>query len=109
MKIQPTPEQKERVIEYLTTAITPRKVAFIAESLNVSYKEAKGISQAMSDSGLIKRLSYGNEQYTIISRGSTGLLDDSSPVNAKPLKVDKYRRELYAQLEAARSAIPSIG
>lgn len=31
------------------------------------------------------------------------------PIKAPPLKVDKHRRELYAQLAAARAAVPSKG
>lgn len=31
------------------------------------------------------------------------------PIKAPPLKVDKHRRELYAQLAAARAEIPSKG
>jgi len=34
---------------------------------------------------------------------------DHTPIKTEPLKVDKYRRELYRELAEARASIPSIG
>ena len=62
------------------------------------------------DNKILVSLSKRDRTYYVPTKEQlTTASPDHTPVKTEPLKVDKYRRELYRELAEARASIPSIG
>lgn len=106
-----TKEQADQVIQYLKKAGSPRNVNLISLHMKMKYQDGKEMLIEMKDDNLIHPTRYGKLMYFV---GGEDILScreskDVVLVEFKPLKVDRYRRALYEELDALRASIPSIG
>lgn len=89
-------------------------VSALAKKFKVGDSAMLTLLNEMATSGKIRRAPQRNNRVMAFYVPTEGQLNAERRMAEEvraiaPLKVDKHRRELYAQLAAARLSIPSIG
>lgn len=98
------------IIEYLDAAAgASRNLSSIYKAMNMDCRACRLLLVDMVSDGLIHEDGFMSQSYYSGEVREKLDIAPYEPLKAKPLKVDKYRLALYAELAAARGAIKSKG